>query len=314
MTPELTKLGPLTVSRLGFGTLSLSPLQSSLVVDQGADLLCYAWHQGIRFWDTAQIYENYPVLRRALRQLSQPPVIATKTYAWSGDQAKSAFDEARRELDLEVIDIMMLHEQTALTLPGHQPALDWMVRAREKGLIRAIGVSTHSVACVQAAAKIQELDIIHPLYNKWGVGIHDGSPQDMAAAIVQAKARGKGIYGMKILGGGTKFRQATEAITHALEQPWLDSAVIGMSSREEVDYNLALFQGRQPDPKTADLVGKRSRRLYIAQWCEGCGDCLESCGQNALRLESGKVVVETQLCLLCGYCSRRCVHMCLKII
>ena len=44
-----TKLGPLTVSRLGFGTLSLSPLQSFHEVDQGAELLCYAWHMYITF-------------------------------------------------------------------------------------------------------------------------------------------------------------------------------------------------------------------------------------------------------------------------
>ena len=314
MAPAMMKLGPLAVSRLGFGTLSLSPLQSSLEVEQGAELLCYAWHRGVKFWDTAQIYDNYPVLLAALRRLPQPPVIATKTYAYTAAAAQVAVEEARRALGLDVLDLMMLHEQEALTLPGHKPALDWLVEARERGLIRAVGVSTHSVACVLAAAEMPEFDVIHPLYNKWGVGIHDGSPGDMAAAIAKAKELGKGIYAMKVLGGGTLYRQADEAIVHVLAQPWLDSAVIGMATRAEVDYNLALFQGRKPDEEIARQVGRRGRSLYIADWCQGCGQCVQACGQGALVMAEGRVTVNPKLCILCGYCSRRCQHMCLKII
>ena len=203
-----TKLGPLTVSRLGFGTLSLSPLQSFHEVDQGAELLCYAWHKGITFWDTAQIYANYPLLRTAIKKLPRLPVVATKTYAYSARGAEAAVDEARRQLDMDVLDIMLLHEQEAQTLPGHRPALDWLAGARERGLIRAVGVSTHSVACVLAAAELDEIDVIHPLYNKWGLGICDGSARDMAAAIARARRRGKGIYAMKVLGGGAMYRRA----------------------------------------------------------------------------------------------------------
>jgi len=314
MTLEMTKLGPLVVSRLGFGTLSLSPLQSSLAADQGAELLCYAWHKGINFWDTAQIYENYPALRIALSRLPARPVIASKTYAYTAEVAEAAVDEARRELDVDVLDMMMLHEQTALTLPGHMEALDWLANAREKGIIRAVGLSTHSVSCVLAAAEYAEIDVIHPLYNLQGIGIHDGTAADMATAIAVAKSRGKGIYAMKVLGGGTLFRRAREAITHVLGQPWLDSAVIGMSTVAEIDFNAALFAGLDLSEELVLKVGGRPRALHIAEWCEGCGKCVQACGQGALFLEDGKVRVREKLCVLCGYCSRQCELMCLKIV
>ncbi|HOB35629.1 MAG TPA: aldo/keto reductase [Bacillota bacterium] len=308
------KLGPLTVSRLGFGTLSLSPLQSFHEVDQGAELLCYAWHKGITFWDTAQIYANYPLLCKAIKKLPRLPVVATKTYAYSARGAEAAVDEARRQLDMDVLDIMLLHEQEALTLPGHRPALDWLAGARERGLIRAVGVSTHSVACVLAAAELDEIDVIHPLYNKWGLGICDGSARDMAAAIARARRRGKGIYAMKVLGGGAMYRRAREAIRHVLQQPWLDSMVIGMSTAAEVDFNLAVLEGRTPPPGLARRVRGRSRRLHVAEWCQGCGLCLPACSQGALQLAGDKVTVQAERCVLCGYCCRACPHVCLKII
>lgn len=314
MNPEEMSLGPLVVSRLGFGTLALSPLQAVVSAEQGAELLIYAWHKGVNFWDTAQIYDNYPVLKRALKGIAGQPVIASKTYAYTAKDARDAVDEARRELGIEVLDIMMLHEQTVLTLPGHREALDWLVSAREAGIIRAVGLSTHSVACVAEAAKYPEIDIIHPLYNWLGVGIHDGTAADMAAAIAFAKTKGKGIYAMKILGGGTLFHQAKESILHALSQPWLDSAVIGMTTQAEIDYNVALFTGSTPQRETANRVAGRRRRLYRADWCEGCGKCVQACGQGALVLEAGKVRVIEELCILCGYCGRHCELMCLKIV
>lgn len=314
MALQVAKLGPLTVSRLGFGTLSLSPLQSSLEVEQGAELLSYAWHQGISFWDTAQSYENYPVLRAAMAKLPQPPLVASKTYAYTAKGAHEALDQARSELDLDILAIMMLHEQEALTLSGHRPALDYFAQARERGIIQAVGVSTHSVACVRAAADIDDIDIIHPLYNKWGVGIHDGTAQDMAEAIAYAHGKGKGIYAMKILGGGTLYTQAREAICHALDLPWLDSIVIGMSTQAEIEYNLALFEGREPEPQLACNVLGRHRHLHIADWCQGCGSCVQFCPQGALVMREGKVALRSEQCILCGYCSRACQHMCLKII
>lgn len=314
MNPKQISLGPLAVGRLGFGTLALSPLQAVVTAEQGAELLIYAWSRGVNFWDTAQIYANYPILKRALQRLPGQPVIASKTYAYTAAAAEEAVSEARRELGVDVLDMMMLHEQTALTLPGHREALDWLANAREKGLIRAVGLSTHSVACVLAAADYPEIDVIHPLYNMQGIGIHDGSAADMALAITKAKAKGKGIYAMKILGGGALFRQAHEAIEHVLAQTWLDCAVIGMTTKAEIDYNADLFAGNGLKPGAASQVVGRQRRLHRADWCEGCGNCVQACGQGALVIEQGKVQVREERCILCGYCCRCCELMCLKIV
>ncbi|MTI94953.1 MAG: aldo/keto reductase [Firmicutes bacterium] len=304
----------IAVSRLGFGTLALSPLQTSLSVEEGAELLCYAWHKGVTFWDTAQIYNNYPVLKAALSKIKGEPVIATKTYAYTACQAREAVEEARRALGRDVLDIVLLHEQSALTLPGHREALEWLAEARSKGAIRAVGISTHSVSGVQAALTWPEIQILHPLYNQAGVGIRDGNAETMSKALLDAQASGRGIYAMKVLGGGSLYRDAGTAIAHVLGMPWFESMVIGMVSQEEIDFNLALCNGRNPAPELASATLGRKRRLHIADWCRGCAACVSVCPQAALQIEQGKAIVNHDLCLCCGYCSRVCGEMCLKII
>ncbi len=309
-----TGLAGLKVTRLGFGTLSISPLQNSVSPESGAELLCYAWHKGIRFWDTAELYENYQVLRQALQRLPEQPVIATKTYAWTAAQAERSFRLACRQLGVESIDIMLLHEQSANTLPGHMDALEWLAEARKRGWIRATGVSTHSVACVRVAARLPHVDVIHPIYNQEGIGIVDGSAVDMAREIETAHSRGVGIYGMKVLGGGTLYKQPQQALEHAFSRPWLDSVVVGMATQAEVDYNTAVAAGLEVSQQLAARVTGRPRRLDVAQWCQGCGKCLPACPQKALYLGEKGVEVDQRRCILCGYCSRSCEHMCLKII
>ena len=69
----------LTVSRLCFGTLTVSPLQMDMPVEQGAELLIYAYARGVRFLDTADLYGTYPHIRRALME-APDYVVSTKAY------------------------------------------------------------------------------------------------------------------------------------------------------------------------------------------------------------------------------------------
>ena len=62
-------------------------------------------------------------------------------------------------------------------------------RCTGEGLIRAIGVSTHTVEVVDAAADMEEIEVIHPIINFRGLGIKDGNLHDMEKAIEKAYKR-----------------------------------------------------------------------------------------------------------------------------
>ncbi len=310
---ELGQTGIL-VSPLCFGTLSLSPWQANLSPPQGGGLLLRGLDRGIDFWDTADAYDNYPILRWALKRCSREVVVATKTYAYDAVTARQTLEKARQALDRDCIDIMLLHEQeSALTLQGHRAALEWLARAREKGRLRAVGISTHAVETVRYASDLEIVDVIHPLVNWKGLGLLDGCARDMEDACARARARGKGIYTMKALGGGNLLRQARSALDYVRGLPWADSVAVGMQTREEVDFNSLLFAGEEPGEALRQQVERQPRQLHVASWCSGCGRCVQRCLHQALLLRDGRAEVNSQACILCGYCAGACPDFCIKI-
>ncbi|KUO78629.1 MAG: aldo/keto reductase [Desulfosporosinus sp. BRH_c37] len=302
------------VSEVCFGSLAISPLQGRLTEAEGANVLRYALEQGVNWLDTAEIYDNYQQISSVIK--GYPDVrIVSKTYAVSAVEMCQSLEKARTALNRETLDFFLLHEQeSALTLKGHAEAWEELMRAKERGIVRWIGISTHAVAGVRAGALQPGLDVIHPILNYQGLGIIDGNLQDMLEAISFASELGIGIYAMKIFGGGHLTNDPKKAVNFVRSVPGVQAMALGMSSREEVDYNLLLLSGNDIPRSLRDKVRHRERKLYIADWCQGCGRCLEACPQGALHLSETVAVVDPEACVLCGYCGRVCPHFCLKIV
>ncbi|HHX73564.1 MAG TPA: aldo/keto reductase [Firmicutes bacterium] len=302
------------VSRLCFGTLTLGPLQSNLPLEQGADLLVRAMDRGVTFFDTADLYGTYPYLREAMRTSGKRPVIASKSYDYTREGMAKSLRRALAELDIPAIDIFLLHEQeSALTLAGHRPALEYLLEARERGLVRAVGFSTHQIAAMRAALTMPEIDVVHPLINVDGVGIVDGTAAEMLAAISDLHAQGVGVFAMKPLGGGHLIGKSEDAFRFVLGQECLDAIAVGMQTDAEIDYNCALFSGGRPPQALGEALRTRKRRLHVQSWCRGCGACTGHCPQRALRVVAGTARVDEEACVLCGYCGAYCPDFCLKI-
>ena len=304
----------ISVSRLAFGTLTVSPLQKGFSVARAQALFIAAYEMGITFFDTAQLYQTYKPLKGLLKRHPEA-VIATKSYAYNLSSARDAFDEARRELDKDVIDIFLLHEQESReTMRGHREAFDFYLSMKACGLIRAVGISTHCIDAVDFAPRYPGLDILHPLINLTGVGIRNGTRDKMAAAIGRAHDAGIGVYSMKALGGGHLYRTPGDAFTYLSELGSIDAIAVGMQSEEEMAVNIALLDGCQPDDASLLACQNRDRHLLFQDWCSGCGQCVRRCTQTAIRLQEGKAVVDHDRCLLCGYCATVCDHYCIKVV
>lgn len=305
----------LAVSRLCFGALTIGPLQANHPLSMGAEVIRRALECGVNFIDTAELYGTYRYIRESLKGWPGEVVIASKSYAYTREGMAESLEKARRELDRDVIDIFMLHEQESpLTLKGHWEAYEYLLAAKAKGIIRAAGISTHAIAGVKAAVETPEIDVLHPLINIAGIGILDGTRDEMLAAVKEAHAAGKGIYGMKPVGGGNLLAGVDEALQYVLGLDCLDAIALGMKSPAEVEMNVSIFNGREVSPEVRARVSAEPRRLHIESWCTGCGSCVERCRQGALYLDEGRAAVSLEKCLLCGYCGPVCRDFCIKVI
>jgi len=342
LTPRLEP-----VTRIAMGSLTVSAMQAALPEDEASEVLAYAFDSGINFVDTAQYYDNYHLIKKAFEKCHNPEsvVLSTKTYAWSKELAVEAVEEARRMTGRDTIDLFMLHEQESYdTLRGHREALDTLFEYREKGIIRAVGASTHHTALVKGLMRLQDdgydPDVCHPLYNKAGIGIADGSEEDMAAVLKEAHDRGIGVFAMKALGGGHLCASAEEALSYVLEKPFIDAAAVGMQSFEEIDANIRFLKtGSFSAEDKIRLAGKK-RSLHVEEYCEGCGECVKRCGEKALHLEEVSgitssaydfsaeflsvtgseaekkrmiAVPDDEKCVRCGYCTAVCPVFALKV-
>ena len=311
---HLDLLPGLKVSRLCYGTLTIGPLQRNLSVAEGGRLLIHALQKGILFFDTAELYGTYPHIRMMLAECPGA-VIATKSYAWNRETAEESFAKAAKGIGREYVDIFLLHEQESIhTIRGHWEALEHLIRLKERGLIGAVGLSTHSLDAARAALRFPEIQVVHPLINMRGIGIQGGTRDEMAAAIANLSGAGRGVYAMKALGGGHLIKNRREAIAWTLSLPGVKSVAVGMQSEAEIDYNAALFEGLEPSDDLERATDGTQRRLLVHDWCRGCGCCAEACKSNAICVIDGRAVVDHEKCVRCGYCAAACPDFCIKVI
>lgn len=314
---QYNRLGntPIVVSKLCFGSLTIGPLQRNLPLSEGAAVIRKAVELGVNFIDTADLYGTYPYIREVLKS-HRDLVIASKSYAYDAYTARETLERALKGIGRDYIDIFLLHEQEGpLTLKGHRQALEYFIAKKKEGVIRAVGISTHYVAAVKAAAVMEEIDVIHPILNYRGVGIVDGTLEDMTAAIELAYRNGKGIYAMKPLGGGHLISELKQALKYVLDFPYVHSVAIGMQRVEEVYANVSFFETREIPHNLETVLKSYKRMLFIQDWCTGCGRCVVRCPQGALTVgEEGKAQVDHKKCVLCGYCGSVCPDLAIKVI
>lgn len=304
------------VSELCFGILPMGPLQAELTAEDGGKLLLSAMEQGVTFFDSAQMYGSYPHLRYALdRWQGGPLVITGKSTALTYDDMKKAVEEALVALNRDYLDIFLLHAARvgADVLAQRAGAWQCLREYKEKGYLRAIGVSTHNVASVVALADVPELDIIFCLYNKIGMGLLGGSPADMLAACQHATEQGKGVYSMKLLAGGNLLSQIDAAIDFGRREKCFAAHAIGMVHPRELEMNLRFFNGMPVCFDEIAAIKSNKRWQLMSMLCKGCGSCLGGCASDAIEMFEGKPRVIVEKCILCGYCAAECPEFAIRV-
>jgi aryl-alcohol dehydrogenase-like predicted oxidoreductase len=230
----------LVVSRLAQGTGTsgfggASDQTRQLGMRGLADLLRAGVDEGLSFWDLADSYGSHPHAREALRTVERESVvIMTKSRSRDAAGMNRDLERFRKELGVDQLDLVLLH---CLTDP-HWPrtaagAMDTLAEAKQKGVVRAHGVSCHSLAALKAAAASPWVDVVLARINPTGA-VMDAAPEVVVPVLAKMKAQGKGVIGMKILGAGRLRKRVDQALEYAVRSPVLDCFTIGAEDLNEL--------------------------------------------------------------------------------
>lgn len=224
---------------MGSGTIGWhgSSNQTRIGMDAFVKLLLNGYHEnGLRFFDTADSYGSHPYVAAALKQLPRDKVtVLTKTDNRTAAGVRADLDRFRKELGVDMIDIVLIHGAIeADWTTRFRPVMDVLSEAREKGIIRAHGVSCHTIQALRAAAASPWVEVDLARLNPIG-RYTDADPNTVISVLKQMKDQGKGVIGMKILGQGDLRDHPGEAIRFALGSGVLDAFTIGAESRAEQD-------------------------------------------------------------------------------
>jgi aryl-alcohol dehydrogenase-like predicted oxidoreductase/ferredoxin len=311
---KTNKLGHtnIEVTPVGMGVLTIGRGQLDLPLDRGAEIVRYALDRGINFLDTAQFYETYPYIRKALTGTNHEPVIASKALVAGYDEMFVAVEEMRRALNMDVIDIFLLHEvRTGDDFIGRAGAWTCLNDLKAKGIIKAIGISTHYIDVAERNAELPESDILFPLINKDSLGVRHfdgpGAKEDMEEAIKHNAKAGKGVFTMKVFGGGNLTGSYLEALDYGSSVEGADSMMVGIGAEHEVDRLVEYAEGTIDRSYVPDISKKR---IIVDQGdCESCGACIAMCPNKAMHFnKDGLAEVNQSVCITCGYCAPVCPY------
>ncbi len=253
---ELVTLGKTKIkaSRVGLGTgMRGSGRQSNhtrMGKEKFTELAMGCYERGIRLFDAADLYGTHPFLAGALKNMRREDyVIASKIWFRRGGIPEPerptpdvVVERFLRELKTDYIDLILFHCVTSDKWPEElDDQMNILAKLKKKGLVRAHGLSCHSLAALERSVNEPWVDSVHARINPFAASMDVRNVEEVpkVAAVLKAiRRQGKAVIGMKIIGEGrfgSSPEKRDESIKYALESGCVDAMVVGFEKVEEVD-------------------------------------------------------------------------------
>lgn len=250
---DMVKLGEtgMNVPRLALGTGSYGWKKTSAQKKMGEEkfvhLAEYAYDRGVKFFETADMYGTHEFVGKAMKKVGRENVTLLSkimVYEHEGwykpEPFQKSIDRFRKELNTDYIDILLLHCMVNSEWPDeYKRYMDDYSEAKQKGIIKQVGLSCHDFGAMKIAAENPWADVLLARINYDGAKM-DSTPENVMKVLKKAKDNGKGIIGMKIFGCGdlTKEDQRQKSLEYVIKSGNVDCMTIGMDSIVQVDDNI----------------------------------------------------------------------------
>lgn len=307
----------INIKRVGFGGI---PIQRITQEDTN-QVVAELEKQGINFIDTARGYtisEEY--IGNALKEKRNKFFIATKSMSRDYEGMKRDIEISLANLKTDYIDIYQLHNiksEEYDAIFDDDKAYRALLEAKKLGKIKYIGITSHSLDTIKKVVEDDKFDTIQFPYN---------IVEDQADEVFRrANKRGIGVIVMKPLAGGA-LDDATLAIKYILSKDYIDVAIPGMESINQVKQNVAVLDNiklTKEDNKKIEYI-RNSLGKKFCRRCEYCLPCpvgvnipvnfllegyytrynLTKWAKERYSATSGKA----KECINCGLCETKCPY------
>ncbi len=238
----------LKVPRLALGTGSYGWKRTSHQKELGErkflQMARHAFDRGVHFFETADMYGTHQLVGKAMKEVGRENVtLLSKIMVYqhqdwyTPEPFQKSIDRFRKELDTDYIDILLLHCMVNDEWPDeYKRYMDAYSEAKQKGIVKKVGLSCHDFGAMEMAAKSDWPDVLLARINHSGAKM-DGKPADVMGVLKKTKESGKGVIGMKIFGCGELVSEAEreKSLNYVIKSNNVDCMTIGMESTEQVD-------------------------------------------------------------------------------
>ncbi len=250
----------LEVNKIGFGAL---PIQRRNMDDSLA-ILNRAYESGIDFYDTARFYtDSEEKLGKAFEDVRDKIYLASKTAAEAPEDFWNDLETSLKELRTDYLDLYQHHNISFCPKEGDEMA-NAMLEAKEEGLIKHIGITTHKITIAHEA-----LD--SGLYETLQYPFSYISGEEELKIVKRCKELDVGFIAMKAMGGGLlKNAKASFAYMNQFDNVLPIWGVQHMSELEEflsLPSDLLVDESLQKDIE-------EDKKVLGDNFCRGCGYCM----------------------------------------
>ncbi len=306
----------ITVEKNAFGAL---PIQR-IGMQEAVSLLRRAYDRGMTFFDTARFYtDSEEKLGAAFEGMREKVCIATKTGAVTGEEFWKDLHTSLGNLRTDYVDLYQFHNPAFCPKPGDGSGLyEAMLEARDKGMVRHIGITNHRLNIAQEAVE-------SGLYETLQFPFCYLATEKDIALVEKCQRAGMGFIAMKALSGGLITNAAAAYAFLAQYDNVLP--IWGVQRREELDEFLSYIEN--PPEMTEELAAviKKDREELLGDFCRGCGYCMpcpvgseiNNCARMSLLIrrspsaaqltpQAREKMKKIEECLHCGSCKSKCPY------
>lgn len=254
----------LKINRIGFGGI---PIQRVTQQDTNK-IIDELINQGINFIDSARGYtvsEEY--IGNAIEGKRDKFILASKSMSRTYEDMLKDVDITLKNFKTDYIDLYQLHNVKSdeyENIFNDNMAYKALLDCKSQGKIKNIGITSHSIDAIKKAVRDEKFDTIQFPYN---------IVEDQADEIFrEAHKRNIGIIVMKPLAGGA-INNAKLAIKYILSKEYIDVAIPGMDSVDQVLENISVLENLDID-KEDELKIEDIRNQLGNRFCRRCEYCM----------------------------------------